>query len=178
MLDRPTLLSKLSVWKTKGYKKLRNGTELIAILDPVNMPDYWFHAIYAPLTQGEIDEFQKELELHFPKPYQKLLLQFNGIRLFGLELFIFGKEQFTKNMSYDEQTNQPKDLEDERSCLIGDIPNDLFYFARRREDTFFFLNSQEKVLGVDNEGYLVGEWHNIDEWFKAQILELNNKHTV
>jgi hypothetical protein len=178
MLDRSTLLSKLSDWKTKGCKKLRNGTELIAVLDPVNMPDYWFHAIYAPLSQDQIDEFQKEVGIYFPKSYKKLLLQFNGLRIFGLGLFIFGKEELRKGMSYDEQTNQPKDLEDERSHLIGDIPKDLFYFARSGEDSFFFLTPQEKVLGVDEEGYLIGEWSDINEWLKAQILELSNKYKI
>jgi hypothetical protein len=178
MIDKSLLLSELYKWKIKGYKKLRNGTELIGKLDPVNMPDYWFHAIYAPLAQEEIDAFEKEIGILFPEAYKSLLQQFNGLRIFGLGLYIFGQQRLMKGMTYEEQTNQPMDLYTERRYLEGDIPDDLFYFARNDNNFLFFLTSDGQVLEVNEKGYLISKWSNVNEWLKEQISKLSDVYQI
>jgi len=89
-------------WKAAGFKKLKNETVLIAI-DRGISNTFWVHQLYTPLSKDQVSLLEKELNHKLPDAYKEFLSNYNGIFLFGGNLYIYGRSFLEKGMSYEEE---------------------------------------------------------------------------
>lgn len=157
--------------KKHGYKKLKSGTELFVIKDP-EKPDKWFHALYGPLSDEEIQEFELSTNSTFPLIYKEFLKEYNGIQIFENNIMIYGRNILRKGMTREEQIFQPLDLKLEQKYLKG-LPEEFFYFGQSNEKFIYVISRKnEHILEIDlKKNQFTKQWNSMLEWLKQKIKE-------
>lgn len=72
-----------------GIRTLPNGTRLIGHVPHV-APEAWFHKIFAPISDHEINQLENEIGIKFPEIFRDFLTLANGIGIFSGALSIDG----------------------------------------------------------------------------------------
>jgi hypothetical protein len=100
------LLVGLLPWRTLGFQKFEDGTTLIGRVPHV-APEAWFHMVFAPLRQGDLENVKSGLGSLGSFPFLSTFEQFNGFNLFSSNFFLFGRRTSYKR---DGSVFQPWDI--------------------------------------------------------------------
>ncbi len=128
-------------------KKLRTNTVLYGHLGEGR----WHSTLQPPLTDEEVQSFEKELDQSSPASYLEFLKAHNGCWLFDL-LRVAGKDAETyKGLSVEEQVHLSFNLYDMQDLYRRKrTPADHFIFADSFvKNTYYVINQDEQVLEID-----------------------------
>jgi hypothetical protein len=75
-----------------GHRFADNGAELIGHVPHV-APEAWFHLLFPPLVDAQIDALQAALPVAIPEVFQQFLMMTNGCHLFSDSISIDGLRQ-------------------------------------------------------------------------------------
>lgn len=154
------------------FKKLKTGTILFGKLKESR----WLSYINPALNEKEIEEFENEMNIHFPTAYKNLLTLTNGGYFYDL-VRIAGKPKELIGMSREEQIHQPFALWDFQSVHKSrKINKSYFIFADSFSlGTIYVFDKEEDVLELDmitkKPLYNYGKYN---QWVSA-ILEEGEK---
>ncbi|WP_066172578.1 SMI1/KNR4 family protein [Bacillus marinisedimentorum] len=128
-------------------KKLRTNTVLYGHLGEGR----WHSTLQPPLTEEEVQRFEKVLDQSFHSSYREFLKAYNGCWLFDL-LRIAGKDAETyKGLNSEEQVHLAFNLESMQGLYRKKrTPSDHFIFADSFvKNTYYVIKADEQVLEID-----------------------------
>src|SRR6266496_2885559 len=83
------VFSVLNRAKILGDRMLPNGNLLIGRVPHV-APEAWFHQIFAPLKEQEIEELEAKIKRSIPPTFRNCLKIANGLKLFSCSITFYG----------------------------------------------------------------------------------------
>jgi len=173
------IASKVKELRTFGERLLPNGTQLISPA-PEIAPKAWHFVLFAPLKPHVIEEMEKELDATFPEDFRNFLKVWNGVKLFGYEINVWGKR---KNFAREgDEAWQPFNLSshNRRSERPGGSPESIVYIgsAEHGEKWIFIdLSENGKIGSTPRWQYEPDQyWSNFNEWLRSEFVRLWTEH--
>jgi hypothetical protein len=156
-----------------GSKKQNDGTVLIG-RTPHVAPEAWYHLVFAPLKERDLEGLEKKLKRAIPKSYRKFLGTHNGLILFSGSLSLDGYKK-----SYDRTSNhltpfdlltvnvyeRPEDALDSHFFIGGyDWDGSLLYVEEKSKEIFRCTRDSVQPLN---------DWLNLDTLLEQEVARLN-----
>ena len=170
------ILESLKKWENAERKVLTNGTELLCHVPHV-APEAWLHIIYSGLSSDQINEFEQNFPIIFPKEYKEFLLEANGINIFSDSLSIWGLRESYQRTG--EGAIQPYDLLSLNDERPKGCPNTWLFFGSYSWDgtrVMFDLgegSEHNKVYRCARRStQIIQEWSSFKEWLDSEIKRL------
>jgi hypothetical protein len=169
-------LSVLKEWKEKGFRKLKNGTEIICHVPKVG-PEAWLHEVYVPLSEEAINVLErntvaKKVPLILKEFYRKM----NGINLFSDVFCVFGLR--TSYVRTGDESIQPYDLITIDSGRHKDSPQSWLIFGSYSWDGSHVVmdtsdSENPKVFRIERwTTNILQEWDNFSEWLNSETVRV------
>ncbi|MDQ0202303.1 SMI1/KNR4 family protein [Neobacillus ginsengisoli] len=169
-------LSVLGKWKEKGYRELKNGTEIICHV-PKNGPEAWLHKIYAPLPEEAINVLErnvvtKKVPLVLKEFYRKM----NGINLFSDVFCVFGVR--TSYVRTGDESIQPYDLITPNLERHIECPKSWLIFGSYSWDgSEVVMDTAEleypKVFRIERwTTNILQEWDSFSDWLNSETFRV------
>jgi len=160
--------------KSFGYKEVSNGAKLIGHVPHIASEAY-FHLIFPPLSEREIDSLESQLEREIPIPLKIFYFVNNGISLFSGSLSIDGLRR--NYVRQGDDVWQPFNIVD---LNIYDAPPDsedhqLFFGGYENDGSILYLNTDTlKVYRSSRETVTpLNEWSSFEEMLSSETLRLS-----
>jgi len=185
------VIEKINKFGQFGIKELSNGTFLVGKAPHV-APSAWLHAVFAPLSDNQIEELQDKLGILLPDDFRYFLKRANGISIFSTSLSIYGhRDNYERNLGsvwqpFDIITpnkyERPKDATKDFFFIGGyDWDGSMLYIDLRTSKVYRCSNETSTPLNEwENLGkMLVEEVDRLIELFDSKGIEIDgNKPTT
>lgn len=83
------ILETIATYEMIGVRVLQDGAKLTGHVPHV-APLAWFHQVFPPLTLGEIQRIEANIEIAIPDVFSAFLQKANGLYIFSGDLYIRG----------------------------------------------------------------------------------------
>jgi hypothetical protein len=166
-----SILSLLDEYKHLGYEQLENGTQLIGRAPHV-AKYAWLHSLYPPLTDDEIVELEKSLDIPVHDSFKEFLKVSNGLHAFVTTFCIDGlranykRDIISSRQPFDITTpnyeERPKDAEKDW----------LFIGGYDWDGSLLFIKPDGKVYCYSRKIGIYHSWDNLFVMLEEEILRL------
>jgi len=158
--------------KSFGEDTARSGATLFGKVPHIGS-EAWFHTLYLPLSEREIDELEGEMNVEFPESYREFLELTNGIRVFSNSLSIFGRrDSFSRSVEdrqpysvVSENYNRPVGMP-KKAVLIG------FYPFRNGFYLYIECNSGKVIRCRKKEAKPLVVWDSFGQMLLSEVRRL------
>ena len=166
----------LNEWSGKWERTLANGTRQICHVPHV-APEAWFHELYRPLGQSEIEEMERKIGQRLPDEFKAFLKISNGLNVFSDSLSIWADRKTYQRTGDD--AIQPYSLVDLNAERPKNCPPTWIFFGSYR------WNGARVVLDVSETEtqikcvlkrtvQVVKTWPSFSVWLLNEITRLKD----
>lgn len=169
-----SIRAKLDEVRKHGERLLDNGARLVYPA-PEIAPKAWHFVLFAPLDESAIEKLEGELGTPFPEDFREFLKVWNGLKLFGYEINVWGKRK--NYVRVGDEAWQPFDLvaHNRPSERPKGSPENILYIASvESTNEGIFIDLDDKNFGrvgstTYNFYYPKQYWTNFEEWLKSEF---------
>lgn len=165
----------LDRWRELGSRVLSNGAELICPVPHV-APEAWFHCVYPPLAETDVQVLEADLGCRLPPDLKALYRCSNGLNVFSDAVRVYGHRRNYKRSGDDAW--QPYEIRDSnsRSAPAGWQRGDYLIVGGYKQDGSHLLypnTEQPSVARVDRAtGQVMARWPSLWSWLKEEVGRL------
>jgi len=172
-----TIRSRLAGLKGIASRQLPNGTVLLSSA-PEIAPEAWHFVLFAPLSREEVDAIANQLGTRLPEQFSQFLQVWNGLKLFGYQMNVWGKRENYSRVGDDAW--QPFDIitHNRSSERPTGTPYTVVYIgSAERGDKWIFLDlSQDNFgrVGSTNRKHYEPDryWSDFNSWLACEFSRM------
>jgi hypothetical protein len=171
---RDKVFVNLQPWRMLGFQKFEDGTTLIGRVPHV-APEAWFHMIFAPLRQEDLESVKSRLGTFGNFPFLSTFEQFNGFNLFSSNCFLFGLRTSYKR---DGSVFQPWDIITHHfEARAKGLPEELLLIGGSKaiEGGVAFAQAPDGQVVALEKG---NNWIETYRWASAECFILDEVHRL
>lgn len=169
------VLGKLIAWAKPNDVTNDAGTRLIGHR-PEIAPKAFLNVIYAPLNDGDIQEFESRIGLCLPSQYRAFLSIANGLICYSGSLKVMGYVPEDRKYGLHVH-NYPSDAYIPNcSARIKGMRDKDFIVGFYKEDGSYGLVNDEGIVervSVKGDGEILSRWNNFDSWLTEEVFRLD-----
>ncbi len=172
---------KLNTITSRGERILENGTRLISPA-PKIAPQAWHYVLFAPLSVTTIEAIERELSTPFPNDLRSFFQSWNGLKLFGYQMQVWGKRN--RYVRVGDEAWQPFDLValNQASERPTGSPGSVVFFGSLYDDWIFFERTGDGKTRIGRTGrkffHPEEYWPSFDTWFEKSFHNFWNQYEV
>ncbi len=176
----------LAKWNHLGSVDTDDGSHFIGPMSDFG-PYAYFHKLLPPLTEGDIRELEKQLDLPVPKALRDFYLKsnggyfyntvylINGDPILSFAFSLFGLRKIYREGSAEDLLRQPYDLISQNHMDAFTYKTNTILISKySADDSRVYLNNSGDVVRIFPGGRIGNMWSSFEDWLLGEIRRLSS----
>lgn len=164
------LLHRAQHWASLGTRCFSDGTVLIGPM-PARGSEAYFHRIYGPLSQLEVERVEQEVQSNIPEQVVDFYLHHNGCSIFSGQLKVFGLRKAPGRADTDAIACSPIDIIRNTLHARAQDPGIIFQIGAYIDGSRVMIGHDGSVFRVPQLTFdkILNRWIGFMDWLLTEF---------